>query len=81
MPTYTYQCKTCKKSFEAFHSMSAEPLKDCPEEECLGTVEKLIGAGAGAILKGTGFYQTDFKNSKQKSPACNSCPSSGSCEG
>jgi predicted nucleic acid-binding Zn ribbon protein len=40
--------------------MSAEPVKICPK--CNGKVKRLIGPGAGPIFKGTGFYQTDYKN-------------------
>jgi predicted nucleic acid-binding Zn ribbon protein len=44
--------------------MKDEPLKICPE--CNGDVKRLIGAGAGPIFKGGGFYQTDYKNSSKK---------------
>ncbi len=40
--------------------MKDEPLKNCPE--CKGELKRLIGAGAGTIFRGTGFYQTDYKN-------------------
>jgi predicted nucleic acid-binding Zn ribbon protein len=43
--------------------MSAEPLKECPE--CRGNLKRIIGTGAGAIFRGSGFYQTDYKNSKK----------------
>ncbi|MGM0443020.1 MAG: FmdB family zinc ribbon protein [Fibrobacterota bacterium] len=62
MPTYTYECLKCGHIFNAFHSMTAEPVTSCPREECGGNVKRHIGAGAGPIFKGTGFYQTDFKN-------------------
>jgi putative FmdB family regulatory protein len=46
---------------EAFHSMSAAPLKDCPE--CgKPSLKKQIGTGAGLIFKGSGFYQTDYRS-------------------
>lgn len=61
MPTYEYKCLKCHKRFEIFQSMKDEPLTKCPE--CKGELKRLIGAGAGAIFKGTGFYQTDYKNS------------------
>lgn len=61
MPTYDYICTKCEYEFEHFQSMNSDPLKDCPE--CGGTLKRLIGAGAGPIFKGTGFYQTDYKNS------------------
>ena len=41
--------------------MKDEPVKICPK--CKGEVKRLIGTGAGPIFKGTGFYQTDYKNS------------------
>lgn len=59
MPTYEYKCLNCNHSFEVFQSMNADPVKVCPN--CGGTVKRLIGSGAGAIFKGSGFYQTDYK--------------------
>jgi predicted nucleic acid-binding Zn ribbon protein len=44
--------------------MSAEHLRQCPV--CNGKVKRLIGAGAGTIFKGSGFYHTDYKNSGSK---------------
>lgn len=79
MPTYTYKCKKCGNEFDKFQSMTAEPLKVCENESCGGEVKRLIGMGAGAILKGTGFYQTDFKNSGKPKAECKSCPSAESC--
>jgi predicted nucleic acid-binding Zn ribbon protein len=40
--------------------MKDDPLKNCPE--CGGEIKRLIGTGLGPIFKGTGFYQTDYKN-------------------
>ena len=65
MPTYDYKCLDCGNTFELFQPMSAEPVTICPE--CGGKVKRLIGAGAGPIFKGSGFYQTDYKNSSGKS--------------
>ena len=61
MPTYEYQCRKCGHQFEAFQSISAPPLKRCPE--CKGTVARMLTTGAGIIFKGSGFYQTDYKKS------------------
>ena len=60
MPTYDYECSDCEHAFEAFHSMSAEPISVCPE--CDGKVTRLIGTGAGLIFKGSGFYETDYRS-------------------
>ncbi|MEC7582843.1 MAG: zinc ribbon domain-containing protein [Planctomycetota bacterium] len=63
MPTYDYACSDCGHRFEKFHSMTAEPLRQCPE--CKNdSLERLIGPGAGIIFKGSGFYETDYKGSR-----------------
>jgi putative FmdB family regulatory protein len=59
MPTYDYECKVCGHTFEAFQSMSDDPLKECPE--CGKELRRLIGGGLGIIFKGNGFYATDNK--------------------
>ena len=64
MPTYEYKCNKCAIQFEEFQSMSAEPIKVCPE--CGGDVVRLISAGNGLIFKGSGFYITDYKNSQKE---------------
>ncbi len=59
MPTYDYKCPDCGHTFEAFQSISAKPIKVCPE--CgKRKVKRLIGAGGGLIFKGSGFYLTDY---------------------
>jgi putative FmdB family regulatory protein len=59
MPTYDYECPDCGRKFEVFQSISAKPVKVCPE--CgKRRVKRLIGAGAGLIFKGSGFYLTDY---------------------
>jgi putative FmdB family regulatory protein len=60
MPTYTYQCKKCNHSFDMFHAMSAQPRVKCTR--CGAGCRRMIGTGAGIIFKGSGFYQTDYKN-------------------
>ncbi len=67
MPTYDYKCLNCGHSFDVFQRITEKPLTDCPR--CGGRVQRLIGAGAGPIFKGSGFYQTDYKNNPKKSSA------------
>lgn len=67
MPTYEYKCKKCEHLFELFQSMSDDPVKTCPE--CKGEVERLIGAGAGLIFKGSGFYTTDYRSDSYQKAA------------
>ncbi|HEY1661393.1 MAG TPA: FmdB family zinc ribbon protein [Verrucomicrobiae bacterium] len=68
MPTYEYICEKCGHEFETVRSISAGPLKICPEDLCAkkkwgrGRVKKQIGAGAGLLFKGSGFYITDYRS-------------------
>jgi putative FmdB family regulatory protein len=68
MPTYQYVCEKCGNEFEVFQSMTDKPLTTCPKEHCpkkkwgKGKVKRLIGAGAGLIFKGSGFYITDYRS-------------------
>ena len=66
MPTYEYKCRECQHEFEEFQSISAEPVKICPE--CKGQVERIISGGVGLIFKGSGFYITDYKRAGEKRP-------------
>ena|SRR5947209_20322371 len=61
MPTYEYKCDACGYAFERFQPITAAPIKRCPE--CgKAKVKRLIGAGAGMIFKGSGFYITDYRS-------------------
>jgi predicted nucleic acid-binding Zn ribbon protein len=52
---------------EYFQSMS-----DAPKKECLvckeDSLRRVISGGTGLIFKGSGYYLTDYKNKKNKSP-------------
>lgn len=67
MPTYEYECEECGHNFEKFQSITADPIKRCPK--CEGKVRRLIGAGAGVIFKGSGFYATDYRSESYKQKA------------
>jgi len=65
MPTYDYICESCGCEFEQFQSITAKPLRKCPK--CgKRELKRLIGAGAGVIFKGSGFYQTDYRSEGYK---------------
>jgi putative FmdB family regulatory protein len=86
MPTYEYECAKCKKSFEAVQSMKDDAFKTCPKQFCRqktwgkGKVKRAIGAGAGLIFKGSGFYITDYRSEgyKKKSDSAKAESSAGS---
>ena len=68
MPTYSYKCDSCEHDFDMFQSITAKPVKKCPE--CSeNKVRRLIGTGAGIIFKGSGFYETDYRSDNYKKAA------------
>lgn len=68
MPTYEYICDACGHELEEFQSMSAKPLKKCPD--CgKNKLVRQIGTGAGIIFKGSGFYETDYRSEGYKKDA------------
>lgn len=84
MPTYEYVCKACGHEFDEFQSMSAKPLRKCPE--CAkGALERKIGVGAAVLFKGGGFYETDYRSDSYKKSAeaekksATPAPETGSC--
>jgi putative FmdB family regulatory protein len=74
MPTYDYRCTNCGDIFEHFQKMTDAPLATC--NKCGGELKRLIGAGLGPIFKGSGFYQTDYKNSSTSNSAAKTADSS-----
>ncbi len=65
MPTYEYACRACGHEFEKFQSMKDEPIKACPKCK-KRQAKRCIGSGAGLIFKGSGFYETDYKQAGRK---------------
>lgn len=72
MPTYEYICAKCDHPFEVVQSMKDAALTVCLKESCglkkwgKGKVKKQIGAGAGLIFKGSGFYITEYRSENYK---------------
>jgi putative FmdB family regulatory protein len=60
MPFYEYQCSNCGHALEAMQKVSDPPLKKCPH--CgKPQLQKLMSAPVFR-LKGSGWYETDFKS-------------------
>ena len=74
MPTYEYECLTCKHKFEILQSITATPKTKCPQ--CGKKLKKLISSAGGFIFKGSGFYATDYKKTSKPvaSASSASCP-------
>lgn len=67
MPTYDYRCTVCDHRYELVQKMSDPPRKRCPK--CGRKAERLIGAGAGLLFKGSGFYITDYRSREYQAKA------------
>lgn len=61
MPIHEYHCAACGHQFEKIQKMNAKTLRTCPE--CKKKKLKKLISAASFRLKGSGWYQTDFKNS------------------
>ena len=64
MPIYSYKCNACGHQSDVLQKMSDEPLTKC--QACgKDSYSKQLTA-AGFVLKGGGWYVTDFKDQKGK---------------
>ena len=89
MPNYEYECGTCGGRFEVIQKFSDPILTEC--RLChAATVHKVLSPAA-FVLKGTGWYATDYasKSRKEEKPADAACSetkttsgcASGACAG
>ncbi len=67
MPTYQYRCQHCGHEFEVFQSIIDDPVSICPK--CGNAPRRIITGGAGFLLKGSGFYATDYRSAAYKKAA------------
>ncbi len=64
MPIYEYLCASCEATSEALQGLNDPVLVEC--KAChQPTLQRLVSS-AGFRLKGSGWYETDFKKDKQK---------------
>lgn len=57
MPTYEYECKSCRNRFEERQSFSSEPVATCPV--CMNGARRIFHA-VPIMFKGAGFYVNDY---------------------
>ena len=77
MPTYEYECNSCRVRFERRQRMSADPVETCPE--CGGSVHRILFP-VGIVFKGSGFYSTDNRRNGGNSGYEKSTPSEAKSE-
>jgi len=63
MPTYEYECPRCPRVFEVRQRITEPALETC--DRCGGPVHRLLSA-APFILKGEGWYVTDYPSEARK---------------
>ena len=76
MPIYEYACRGCEHQFETIQKISEDPLTECPS--CGKSELKKLMSRAAFRLKGSGWYETDFKSSDKRNIAGESKPTDSS---
>jgi putative FmdB family regulatory protein len=64
MPIYEYQCEACGHVFDSLQKISEAPLTRCPD--CGAEALKKLVSAPAFRLKGSGWYETDFKTGDKK---------------
>lgn len=67
MPIYEYRCNSCGHELEKLQRMSDASLTDCPA--CSESELRRLISPAGFRLKGSGWYETDFKSGNKRNVA------------
>lgn len=67
MPIYEYRCGSCAHELETLQRMSDDKLVDCPA--CDEPALKRLVSAAVFRLKGSGWYETDFKKDNKRNLA------------
>jgi putative FmdB family regulatory protein len=68
MPTYEYACDACEHHFEEWQSFKDDVLTTCPKCK-KKKLRRLISGGAAIIFKGSGFYETDYRQKDEAKKA------------
>lgn len=90
MPIYAYRCESCGFAKDHLQKLSDPVLSICPE--CGNTAYAKQVTVAGFLLKGNGWYATDFKGAgkppaetkpkaTETAAACQGCPGAEACAG
>jgi putative FmdB family regulatory protein len=64
MPIYAYECSDCGHSKDVLQKLSDQHLVTCPDCGEKGFERKLTAPGF--VLKGSGWYVTDFRDGQKK---------------
>ena len=70
MPIYEYQCFECKKIAEVIQKT------DDPAPLCHGAMKRLMSKNS-FILRGSGWFATDYRDKNKPKPSADKKPSTG----
>ncbi|MCP4676000.1 MAG: zinc ribbon domain-containing protein [Deltaproteobacteria bacterium] len=62
MPIYEYHCNACDHEFEVMQKITEGPIRKC--EKCGRLKAKRMISQTSFILKGSGWYVTDYSSKK-----------------
>ena len=65
MPVYEFSCSECGHTFDKYVRIGQRASIRCPE--CGGSSKKVFRP-VGIIFKGSGFYCTDNRDTKEQKP-------------
>jgi len=77
MPIYEYRCQDCGKDLEVMQKITENPLESCPS--CGGMLQRLI-SNTSFVLKGTGWYATDYARKGASASSSSQGPSESKSE-
>jgi putative FmdB family regulatory protein len=63
MPIYEYECLKCRSHHEIMQKITEGPRAECPD--CGGRLKKMM-SNTSFVLKGTGWYATDYASAGKK---------------
>src|SRR5690606_40841773 len=76
MPIYEYRCESCGADVEKLQKISEPPLRYCPACGKPALVKRV--SASSFRLKGSGWYETDFKTGKKKNGAADDAAATAS---
>jgi putative FmdB family regulatory protein len=76
MPTYDYECDACGHTFEQWQSFQDDALTKCPQCK-KKKLRRLFGTGAAIVFKGSGFYETDYRQKDEAKKRGATAPAEG----
>ena len=81
VPFHRYECEACGEKFRVLHrdENGSDDHSTCPH--CGGMRARRLLPRIGVIYKGTGYYSTDYRNTRMKAAKTAECNGRNAAEG